>query len=185
MSLSPSLLLTTEKSRSHFLLSALQILGASLFIALCAQIQFPLYSTPVWVTGQTFAIMLIGATMGSRRGLLSVIAYIAEGALGLPVYMSAHFGFASLLGITGGYFVGFMFQAYLVGWCIERQRSFNSLKTIAILLSSCALQLGLGAIWLSQYVGLEAAFMMGIVPFIAGEILKALSITAYLKCVKS
>jgi len=183
MSVSSSLLLT--QTRSSFLLSALQILGASLFIALCAQIRIPLFFTPVPITGQTFAIMLIGATMGSRKGLLSVIAYLAEGAIGLPVFTGAHFGLGSLLGVTGGYFVGFMLQAFLVGWCIERQRVFNSLNTFSILLASCALQLGLGALWLSQFVGFEYALAMGAAPFIVGETLKALSITAFLKCLKS
>jgi biotin transport system substrate-specific component len=185
MSVSPTLLLTNEKSRGQFLLSAMQILGASLFIALCAQIQIPLFFTPVPLTGQTFAIMLVAATMGSRIGLMSVIAYIVEGMMGLPVFTGASFGIASLLGPSGGYIVGFMFQAYLVGWLVERQQVFSSLKTMGILLSSCVLQLGLGALWLSQYVGFENAVLMGIAPYVIGEVLKSLAVTSYLKTAKS
>ncbi len=173
--------LTFEKSKNHYLFSALQILGASLFIALCAQIQIPLYFTPVPLSGQTFAIMLISAVMGSRIGLMSVVAYLAEGACGLPVFVGGGFGLVSLLGPTGGYFVGFMLQAYLVGYFIERQVSYSAVKTLCILLSSCTLQLGLGALWLSQFVGYESALMLGVTPFIAGEMLKSLSIAAYLK----
>lgn len=173
--------LSYEALSSRFWVSALQVLGASLFIALCAQIYIPLYFSPVWITGQTFAIMLVGATLGSRKGLLSVMAYLVEGSLGLPVFAGAHFGLASLLGPNGGYFIGFMLQAYLVGWCIERQSSVNALRTFAVLLLSCCLQLGIGALWLSHYVGLEYAFMLGVAPFVFGETLKALCVATALK----
>jgi len=160
-------------SRKEISFSILQILGASFFLALCAQITIPLYFTPIPLTGQTFGIMFIGATMGSRKGVLSVLAYLAEGALGFPVFLS-------LLGPTGGYHCGFILQVYLVGRFIERQASFHGAKTLSILLLSCVLQLGLGVLWLSNIVGFEKALMFGLYPFIIGEIIKAFCVTTYL-----
>lgn len=173
--------LSVKSSRNAFLLSALQILGASLFLALCAQIRIPLYFSPVPLTGQTFGVMFIGATMGSRKGVLSVLAYLLEGSLGLPVFAGGSFGVMSLLGTTGGYFLGFIFQVFLVGSFVERQTSFNALKTITALLLSCALQLGLGVVWLSAFVGFKAALVMGLYPFLFGELVKSMGIAAYVK----
>jgi biotin transport system substrate-specific component len=175
--------LPVESSKNTFLLSGLQILGASLFLALCAQIRIPLYFSPVPLSGQTFAVMFIGATMGSRKGLLSVLAYLLEGSLGLPVFAGGwtSLGLMSLLGTNGGYFLGFIFQAFLVGSFIERQTSFQAVKTISVLLLSCALQLGLGVVWLSAFVGFEASLVMGLYPFLFGELVKSMGIAAFLK----
>lgn len=166
---------------AQLLLSALQVLGASLFIAFCAQIVIPLYSTPVSITGLTFAIMLVGACQGSRKGLLSVLVYLLEGTVGLPVFGGGHSGLVSLLGIDGGYFLSLPLQAYLVGWYLERQLVVSSLRTLTVLLLSSAMVLGIGSLWLSHFVGLENALWMGFVPFIIGDMLKCLCITAYLK----
>lgn len=168
-------ILTLESSKKDILFSFLQVIGASLFLALCSKISIPLYFTPVPITGSTFAVMLIGATLGSRKGLLSVLAYLIEGGLGLP-FISIH-----LLGLFGGYYLGFLFQAYLVGWFIERQSSFQVSKVLSVLLFSCAIQLGFGVLWLSSFVGAEFALTMGLYPFLLGELIKAISITIYLK----
>jgi len=153
-----------------FVLSALQILGASLFIALCAQIRIPLPFGFVPFTCQTFAVMLVGAALGSRKGLFAVLAYLTEGALGLPFFANG-----CLLSVTGGYLLGFAFQAYLVGWFAERQQ-----KGLSLLLGMClasAVQLGLGALWLSSFVGPQMAFTIGFYPFILIELAKAVMVT--------
>lgn len=170
-----------ESLKRDFWLSALQILGASFFIALCAQISIPLYFTPVPLSGQTFSVMLIGATLGSRKGALSVLAYILEGVLGLPVFTAGQFGLMMLISPVGGYIVGFVLQAYLIGWFVERQAKFESFKTVVVLFGACALQMGIGAIWLSLFVGFGQALAMGIYPFIIGETIKILGLSAYLK----
>jgi biotin transport system substrate-specific component len=162
-------------------LSALQVFIASLFLALCSQISIPLYFSPVPLSGQTFGIMLIGACMGSRKGLLSVLAYLAEGSLGLPVFASGSSGIISLLGPTGGYFLGFLLQTYLVGWFVERQTSFQMAKTLPILLLSCQLQLALGVLWLSFFVNFETALVMGLYPFLVGETIKSVAVCLCLK----
>lgn len=173
--------LPLANSSREFFYSTLQILGASLLIALCAQISIPLYFTPVPLSGQTFAVMLIGVTLGSRKGFLSVLAYLTEGILGLPIFCGGHFGLLYLLGPTGGYAIGFAFQAYFAGWLIEKQASYQSVKTVAALLFSCSIQMGLGALWLSLHVGLGNALMMGVYPFVFGETIKALGVAAFLK----
>ncbi len=176
----PMTLVSKEGLRNAFY-SALQVLGASLFIAICAQISIPLYFTPVPLSGQTFAVMLIGATMGSRKGLLSVLAYLIEGGMGLPVFSGGSMGFIDFIGPTGGYLVGFLLQVYFLGWCVERAKIFSTTKTLCFLLSSCAIQLALGAMWLSHFVGAQGAFLLGVAPFIIGEVLKAIAVVTYLK----
>jgi biotin transport system substrate-specific component len=159
----------------------IQIVCGSLFIGLGAQIEIPLYFTPVPLTGQTFAIMLVGALLGCRKGALSVILYISEGAMGLPVFSGGGFGLVHLFGPTRGYFLGFVIQAFLVGWFLENIRTNETKKIIFALLLACTVQLWIGALWLAHYVGLNHAFMLGVYPFIPGEIIKILAITAFLK----
>lgn len=169
-----------ELFKKDFFLSALQVFAGSLFLALCAQISVPLYFSPVPLSGQTFGIMLIGACMGSRKGLLSVLAYLCEGSLGLPVFAGGGFGIMSLLGPRGGYFLGFLLQVYLVGWFTERLRSFQMTEILPLLLYSCLLQLGLGTIWLSLFVPFESALIMGFYPFLIGETIKSLAIASWM-----
>jgi biotin transport system substrate-specific component len=173
--------LSFELVKKDSLFSILQVIGASLFLALCTQICIPLYFSPVPLTGQTLAVMLIGATLGSRKGALSVLAYLAEGAFGLPVFSLGGSGFLWFFGPTGGYFLGFLFQAYLVGWFMERQRSYQGYQILLILLLSCAVQSLFGVLWLSSLVGLETALIMGLYPFVFGELIKSIALTAYLK----
>lgn len=187
MTITPSLTGVYRKPSIELSMSMLQVFGAVLFLALCSQICIPLFFTPVYLTGQTFAVMLIGATMGSKRGVLSILTYIASGCFNLPVFAGASFGFAPLVGPMGGYLLGFILQAFFVGWCLERQAAANSARVFGILICSCVLQMGVGALWLSKFVGIESALIYGIVPFIGGEIFKSLCLTAYLKqrCLKA
>ena len=95
----------------------LVVVGGSLLIALCAQLAI---GWPIPVTGQTFAVLMIGALLGARRASLSVLIYIMEGAAGLPVFAQGRGGFMVLSGPTGGYLVGFVFAVYIVGLLAER-----------------------------------------------------------------
>ncbi len=173
--------LSFESSKKEVFFSILQVLAASLFLALCSQISMPLYFSPVPLSGQTFGMMFIGVSLGSRKGLLSVLAYLIEGSLGLPVFAGGSFGLMCLFGSCGGYFLGFLLQVYLVGWFTERQTSFQVTKTLPILLLSCLCQLGLGVLWLSLFVPFESAMIMGFTPFVFGETIKSVSIALYLQ----
>ena len=157
-----------------------QILSASLLLALSARVSIPLYFTPVPLTLQTLAVMFIGATLGSRKGTLAILLYLFEGALGFPVFAGGAFGLLHLFGTRFGYFVGYILQAFLVGLFVE-QGPYSFSKTTVALLISCALQMGLGVLGLSLFFGLKTAFTIGFLPFIAGETLKSLCLATYLK----
>ncbi|MBS1248521.1 MAG: Biotin transporter BioY [Chloroflexi bacterium] len=153
---------------------------ASFLIALGAQINIPLPFSPVPVTAQTLAVLLTGAFLGSRLGSYAVILYISEGLMGLPVFAGLKGGLSALLGPTGGYLVGFVLAAYLVGWLVERGWNKSILSTFFVLvLGNLAIYL-LGLPWLAVYVGPRAAFSAGFFPFIGGDLLKILFVTGIL-----
>lgn len=165
--------------------TAFQIIFASLFIGICAQIKIPLFFTPVPVTGQTFAVLLIGTLLGSKKGALAALCYLFEGALGLPVFAGGSFGILRLIGPTGGYLFATILQAYLMGKIVERQKTYSFTKTCAAISSLCCLQLAIGSIWLANFVPLKSVFLMGFYPFIPGEIAKSALIATLLKWKKS
>ncbi len=144
---------------------------ASFLIGACAQIKIPLPFTPVPFTCQTLAVMAIGARLGSRYGALATVFYLLEGILGLPVFSGGHTGLLWILGATGGYLLSYPLEAFLVGYFIERKQ-----RLLAIVLP-CTLQMALGSLWLSAFVGLDRCFQLGFYPFFLGEIGKALIAT--------
>lgn len=150
------------------------LLAASLFIGLMAQVSVPLPFTPVPVTGQTFTVLLIGAALGARRGLLAVLAYLAEGLVGLPVFAGGTGGLAHLLGPTGGYLVGFAAAAWTVGALAECGLD-RRLRTawLAFLAGEIVLY-ALGLPWLALFVGPRQAVLLGLLPFLPGDLVKAL-----------
>lgn len=166
--------------RHSSLFSAVQIVLGSLLIALCAQINIPLPFTPVTVTLQTLAVMLVGASLGSRKGALCVLVYLSESMLGLPVLHGGYVNPLALIGPNGGYLAGFVLQAYVVGWFSERRHLLGKSLVMVGISLACFLQLSAGALWIGQFIGYSSAFMMGVVPFIAGEILKILVVVNYL-----
>ena len=95
------------------------IFAGSFLIALSAKVQILLPFSPVPITGQTFAVLMIGALLGARRGSLAVLAYLIQGAAGMPVFAFGG-GFAILLGPTGGYLIGFIPAAYVTGRLAEK-----------------------------------------------------------------
>src|SRR5438445_2323416 len=111
------------------------VVGASLFVALCARVTLPLPFTPVPLTLQNFGVLLIGLTLGSRRGFAALVLYLVEGALGMPVFNPAgHGGVAQLFGLTGGYLLAYPFVAALAGWIMERgKKSFARAAVAGVL----------------------------------------------------
>ncbi|PJD95145.1 MAG: BioY family transporter [Parachlamydia sp.] len=148
----------------------IQILCCSFLIALSAQIAIPLPFTPIPLTLQTFAVLLIGIKLGPIKGALAVIAYLFEVGLGLPFLPTALANPAVLWGIKAGYYLGFVMQAFLVGF-IASQNVKNSTLFLGGIIA-CILELSLGTAWLAGFSGWHNAFMMGFLPFIPGEILK-------------
>ena len=160
--------------RADFLRNALLIVGASLATALAARIAIPLPWTPVPLTGQTFAVLLTGMVLGSRRGFLALALYLAEGAAGLPVFAGGGAGPAALLGPTGGYLIAFPLAAAVTGLLAERGWDRRMLSTLAaMLIGSCVIFAG-GLAWLARFVPPAQLLGMGLIPFLPGDVAKAL-----------
>lgn len=161
------------ESRGDLLrLSAIVVLGTLLLTA-SAKIQVPFW--PVPMTMQTFVALFLGAALGPRLGALTVLLYLAEGAMGLPVFAGTPekgIGLAYMAGPTGGYLIGFAAGAYVVGWLAERgwDRSVPRLF-LAMLLGHIAI-FAFGLAWLTSLIGFEKAWMFGVVPFYAATVFK-------------
>jgi len=161
-----------EKRRAIFYDVAL-IIGGSLVIGLCAQVAILPAFSPVPVTGQTFAVLMIGALLGARRGCLAVLAYIVEGAGGLPVFALGRAGFTVLLGPTGGYLVGFVAASYITGLLAERgwDRRIGT-TVLAMAFGNVAIYV-FGLSWLCCLMGVNRSVLIaGLYPFVAGDLLK-------------
>ncbi len=156
---------------------ALTILIGSLILAASAQITVPL--KPVPITMQTFAILLIGMTYGSRLGASTMIFYLAQGALGLPVFAGGAGGAIHLIGPTGGYLWGFIIAAYTTGWLAERGWGKTFLTTaLAMLLGNIVLYVpGLIVLNLVLDLGMRETLNLGLIPFLIGDTLKLLLAT--------
>ncbi|TKJ35975.1 MAG: biotin transporter BioY [Planctomycetes bacterium B3_Pla] len=164
------LLRPCEKRLAGFYDIAL-IVGGSLLIGLCAQIKFFPFG-PVPVTGQTFAVLMTGALLGSRRGSLAVLAYIAQGLAGLPVFAVAS-GSAALLGPTGGYLVGFVAAAYVTGLLAEKGWDRRIGTTILAMTLGNVVIYAFGLLWLCCLTGVNSTVLKtGLYPFIPGDLLK-------------
>ena len=150
----------------------LLILGGSLLVALSAQLQIVLPSSPVPVTGQTFVVLLLAALYGSRRGPATVATYLALGAMGLPVFAGGAFGVARLLGPTAGYLAGFVAAAFAVGLLSERGWDRKPWTAAASMTLGNLIIYATGLIWLSRFVGWHAVLATGLLPFMVGDALK-------------
>ncbi len=148
------------------------IIGGTLFIALCAQLRILLPFSPVPVTGQTLAVILIGALYGSKRGAMTILLYLSEGSMGLPVFAGGSFGFAYLFGPTGGYLIGFVGAAFITGLLAENgwDRKFD--RGIFAMIAGISVIYLVGLTWLGIYVGFNKVMALGLYPFIPGELLK-------------
>lgn len=150
---------------------ALTLAGSAL-IALSARVAIPLPFSPVPVTGQTFAVLLVGAALGRRRGAAAVIAYLAEGAAGLPVFAGASGGPATLLGPTGGYLFGFIPGAWICGLLAERGWDRRVGTTIVSMLLGNVAIFAVALPWLARYVGGSNVWALGFWPFLPGDVVK-------------
>ena len=148
------------------------IIGASLFIALSAQLTVSVPLSPVPITGQTFAVLLTGALLGSKRGIMAVILYLLEGVSGVPVFAGAGFGIMHIAGPTGGYLLGFLPAAFLCGWLAEKGWDQNMLSVLIMMVLGTMVIFLFGVIWLTQFTGLQNVLTMGLYPFLPGALIK-------------
>lgn len=161
----------------------LLILAGSLLVALCAQISLPLPFSPVPVTGQTFAVLLLGAAYGGRRSAAALVLYLAEGAAGLPVFAPGGLpGLARLAGPTGGYLLAYPAAAFLLGWLLEQPTGRRWWNWLGAVLAAEAVIFGGGLAWLKLITAtnwLDAA-RLGLLPFLPGELAKVALLAACL-----
>jgi biotin transport system substrate-specific component len=157
------------------------VVGGATLTTLASQVAIPWQ--PVPITLQTMAVMLCGLTLGARRGALSQLAYLAAGAAGAPVFAGWSGGPAHLFGPTGGYLAGFVVVAGLLGWLAEKGWDRKFLLCGAALTLAIFVQLSLGTAWLAAYAGWKAALLLGFVPFIGIEAVKAAAVAALMPIV--
>lgn len=147
------------------------VLG-TLFLTLSSYVEVPM--VPVPVTMQTFAVMLVGALYGWRLGAITIVAWLAEAAVGLPVLAGGAAGALHFVGPTAGYLFAFPVAGAVVGWLAER--GWNGRRPVLAFVSMLlgnALCLVLGAAWLATLFGAEVAWTSGVAPFIVGGVLKS------------
>jgi biotin transport system substrate-specific component len=156
------------------------VIGFSLLTALAAQVVIPI--GPVPITGQTFAVLLTGALLGPRLGAMAMIAYLIEGASGLPFFAGGHFGLVHLMGPTGGYLVAFPAAAFIAGAFAEHgwdRRFFSAAAAMAI---GSIVIIVCGCVWFSllTHTSIVNAVRVTVAPFILGDIVKILLAAAVL-----
>jgi biotin transport system substrate-specific component len=151
------------------------VVGASLFVALCARITIPIPGTPVPLTVQNFGVLLVGLLLGSRRGFAALALYLAEGAMGMPVFSPVGVGgIAHLLGPTGGFLLAYPFVAWLAGFVMERGRKSFARAAMGGLLGEIALFSG-GLTWLAILThSVVQAFRWGLYWFLFAEVIKVM-----------
>jgi biotin transport system substrate-specific component len=157
-------------------------IGGAGLIALAAQISISLPFTPVPITGQTFAVAGTAAALGLWTGAASSLLYVAAGLVGLPVYADGGSGWHAVSGASGGYLIGFIGCALLVGWCGDRGWTSSFSSTIGAMLLGETVIYIVGVLWLRHvlHTSLERSFELGLYPFVVGDLLKVYAAAAVL-----
>lgn len=159
--------------RAGALQNAVLVVLASLLTAAAAQLAVHLPWTPVPVTGQTFAVLLVGAALGARRGFAAMALYLAQGAAGLPFFAGGAAGAHFLLGPSGGYLLAFPLAAAATGWLASRAWDRRPLTMFLAMLAGSSVIFALGALQLSRFVPHGTVLASGVLPFLAGDVVKA------------
>lgn len=156
------------------------VFAGTLFLTLSSYVVVPMY--PVPTTMQTFAVMVVGAVYGWRLGAITILAWLAEAAAGLPVLAGGAGGLAHFAGPTAGYLLAFPIAGALVGWLAERGWNGHRFGlALAAMLLGAATCLAIGFAWLSILIGSEKAFALGVAPFLIGAAAKAVLAAATLR----
>ena len=151
------------------------VVGFAAFTAVAAQISFRIPPIAVPFTGSTLAVLLTGGVLGSRRGAASMILYVLAGAVGLPIYAEQSSGFDTFLGATGGYLIGFVVAAFVVGRFAERRWDRQVAKSVVgfVLGSATIYLLGVLGLMINVDMDLAGAIANGVVPFLVWDAIKA------------
>ncbi|HEX6098192.1 MAG TPA: biotin transporter BioY [Thermoanaerobaculia bacterium] len=158
--------------RGRVAANLLLVVGASLLIAIAAQVAIPVPFTPVPLTLQPLAVIFVGVALGSTRGAAAAALYLLEGFSGLPVFAQGHGGPAMLFAPTAGYLFSYPFAAYVAGFISERGWGGSVVRAISgMLLALGVIYLG-GWSWLAVLTDPRSAFVAGVAPFVLADIVK-------------
>jgi biotin transport system substrate-specific component len=165
---------TTLVPRLGVLADGLLVLAGTGLVAGAAQVSVPLPFTPVPITGQTFAVVLVGASLGTIRGAASLLLYLGLGVAGAPIYAAHAHGWSVVTSASGGYIVGFVLAAGLTGLLAERRWDRRLSSSIGAMLSGNVVIYLVGLPWLAVVLGtnLEQTLEDGLYPFVAGDVFK-------------
>lgn len=162
-----------EKGAARLAGQLLLAIAGTLLLILSARTKVML--GPVDISMQTLAVLLIAAAFGMRLGVATLLLYMAEGALGLPVFQSTPekgIGIAYMLGSTGGYLAGFVVMAAIVGWAADRGWDRHPIKLFNAMLVAEIVMMAMGFAWLALLIGPEKSWQFGVLPFIVGDLIK-------------
>jgi biotin transport system substrate-specific component len=156
------------------LTDVLFVLAGTALVAGAAQISITLSSTPVPITGQTFAVLLVGAALGTVRGFASLLLYLVVGIAGAPIYADHHHGWSQVTSASGGYLVGFVVAAAVTGFLAEHRWDRRFSSSISLMLTGNVIIYLVGLPWLAVVLNtnLEKTFEAGLYYFVPGDILK-------------
>lgn len=162
-----------EKGAARLATQLLLAIVGTLLLTLSAKTRVLL--GPVDISMQTLAVFLISAAFGMRLGVATLLLYMAEGAIGLPVFQGTPekgIGIAYMLGSTGGYLAGFVVMAAIVGWAADRGWDRHPVKLFNAMLVAEIVMMAMGFAWLALLIGPEKSWQFGVVPFIVGDLIK-------------
>lgn len=162
-----------EKGAARLAMQLLLAIIGTLVLTLSAKTRVLL--GPVDISMQTLAVFLIAAAFGMRLGVATLLLYMAEGAMGLPVFQGTPekgIGIAYMLGSTGGYLAGFVVMAAIVGWAADRGWDRHPIKLFNAILIAEIVMMAMGFAWLALLIGPEKSWQFGVVPFIVGDLIK-------------
>ncbi len=158
--------------RGRVAIDVLLVLGASALIAIAAQIAIPMPFSPVPLTMQPLAVLLVGVILGAKRGAAAATLYLLEGLSGLPVFAQGHGGAIWLAGPTAGYLYSYPFAAFVAGWFSERGWGTTVVRAVSgMLVALCVIYAG-GWAWLAVLTNPRTAFDVGVAPFVLADIVK-------------
>jgi biotin transport system substrate-specific component len=166
---------TAVLARSTWLSEAILLAAGVLLVALSAQVTFHLPGTPVPISGQTFAVLLVGSAYGATRGVATIALYLAVGIVGLPVFSSGTSGWEQVSGATGGYLVGMLIAAGIAGLLAQRGLDRKVSSAVASMLTGNVVIYVFGLAWLYHELP-DATFSStleaGLYPFVVGDLVK-------------
>lgn len=164
-----SMLANNEISRIQ---DGLIIISGVIGMMLLSKVSFYLPFTPVPITAQSLGILIIGASFGMKRAFVASLIYVGAGVCGLPIFSGGKFGLLAITGPTGGYIIGFIIAATVMGLLGNKQKDRKFISSILIFVLGHIIIFSFGLLWLLNFVSIEKVFALGLYPFIPGMIVK-------------